>query len=198
MGAVSPVAFADTSFMKKVQEKVIRPTIQGLRKEKIPYRGFIFFGLMNVKGEPYVIEYNARMGDPETEAVVTRIQSDLVEILIACAKGELKNKKIVIDPEYALTVMMASHGYPGDYEKGKVISGLHPASNALVFHAGTKQMNSSVVTDGGRVLAVTGRGATLEEARKNAYESVSDICWNGVSFRKDIGVDLLKIEQIRK
>ncbi|MEJ0054728.1 MAG: phosphoribosylamine--glycine ligase [Bacteroidota bacterium] len=196
MGAVSPVAFADAAFMKKVEEDVIKPTIAGLKKENIPYRGFIFFGLMNVKGEPYVIEYNARMGDPETEAVMTRIQSDLVEVLAACAKGELKNKKITIDPAYAVTVMMVSGGYPGDYEKGKVISGLGGSPGALLFHAGTKQVNESVVTDGGRVLAVTGRGKGLELARKNAYESISAITWNGVSFRKDIGVDLLKIEKV--
>jgi phosphoribosylamine--glycine ligase len=195
MGAVSPVAFADPAFMKKVEEKVIKPTIAGLKKEKIPYRGFIFFGLMNVKGEPYVIEYNARMGDPETEAVMTRIQSDLVEVLVACARGELKNKKITIDPGYAVTVMMVSGGYPGDYEKGKTISGLGSSPGALIFHAGTKQKSESVVTDGGRVLAITGRGNDLEQARKNAYESISGITWNGVSFRKDIGVDLLKIEK---
>jgi phosphoribosylamine---glycine ligase len=195
MGAVSPVAFADASFMKKVEEKVIKPTIAGLKKENIPYRGFIFFGLMNVKGEPYVIEYNARMGDPETEAVMTRIQSDIVETMVACAEGKLKNKKITIDPNYAVTVMMVSGGYPGEYKKGNVISGLHPASNDLIFHAGTKLDGKSVVTDGGRVLAVTGRGKDLEQARKNAYESISGISWNGVSFRKDIGVDLLKIEK---
>ncbi len=195
MGAVSPVIFADEVFMRKVEANVIRPTINGLKKEKIPYRGFIFFGLMNVKGEPYVIEYNARMGDPETEAVMTRIQSDLVEVLLACAKGELKNKKIAIDPDFALTVMMVSGGYPGDYENGKVIMGLDKNISETVFHAGTKKTEKGVVTDGGRVLAVTGKGKNLEEARKNVYASISDISWSGVSFRKDIGVDLLKLEK---
>lgn len=191
MGAVSPVAFADRLFMKKVEEHIIQPTIAGLNKEKIHYRGFIFFGLMNVKGEPYVIEYNARMGDPETEAVMTRIQSDFVELLVACAKGELKNKKIVIDPDYAVTVMMVSGGYPGDYEKGKIIAGLERPSSALVFHAGTKLVDKKIVTDGGRVLAVTGRGKSLQEAKKSAYQSISCISWPDVYFRKDIGVDLL-------
>ncbi|NOT74617.1 MAG: phosphoribosylamine--glycine ligase [Cyclobacteriaceae bacterium] len=193
MGAVSPVAFADAAFMKKVEEKVIKPTIHGLKKEKIPYRGFIFFGLINVKGEPLVIEYNARMGDPETEAVMTRIDSDFLEVLIACAEGKLKNKNIVTHPDYAVTVMMVSGGYPGDYKKGNTISGLDTKHNALVFHAGTKNADGGVVNDGGRVLAVTGRGKGLEEARNNAYEAISGISWRDVSFRKDIGVDLLKI-----
>ncbi|CAN5418455.1 phosphoribosylamine--glycine ligase [soil metagenome] len=195
MGAVSPVAFADTSFMKKIEERIIIPTINGLKSEGIDYRGFIFFGLINVKGEPYVIEYNARMGDPETEAVMTRIESDLVEALVACAKGELKNKQISFLKDYAVTVMMVSGGYPGDYEKGKVISGLDKSHNALIFHAGTKGTNKGVVNDGGRVLAVTGRGKNLEEAKKNAYSAISEISWSDVSFRKDIGVDLLKIEK---
>ncbi len=191
MGAVSPVTFADRLFMKKVEENIIQPTIAGLDKEKIPYRGFIFFGIMNVKGEPHLIEYNARMGDPETEAVVTRIQSDFVELLVACAKAELKHKKIVIDPEYAVTVMMVSAGYPGDYEKGKIIAGLERPSSALVFHAGTKLVDNKIITDGGRVLAVTGRGKSLQEAKKSAYRSISGISWTDVYFRKDIGVDLL-------
>ncbi len=191
MGAVSPVIFADRLFMKKVEENIIQPTIAGLDKEKIPYRGFIFFGIMNVKGEPHLIEYNARMGDPETEAVVTRIQSDFVELLVACAKAELKHKKIVIDPQYAVTVMMVSAGYPGDYEKGKIIAGLERPSPALVFHAGTKLVDNKIITDGGRVLAVTGRGKSLQEAKKIAYRSISGISWTDVYFRKDIGVDLL-------
>ena len=191
MGAVSPVVFADRLFMKKVEENIIQPTIAGLNKEKIPYCGFIFFGIMNVKDEPHLIEYNARMGDPETEAVMTRIESDFVELLVACAKGELKHKKIVIDPDYAVTVMMVSGGYPGDYEKGKIIVGLERSSPALVFHAGTKLVDNKIVTDGGRVLAVTGRGKSLQEAKKNAYQSISGISWTDVYFRKDIGVDLL-------
>ncbi len=192
MGAVSPVAFADAAFMEKVKEKIIKPTLSGLKKENIPYRGFIFFGLMNVSGEPYVIEYNARMGDPETEAVIPRIQSDLVELLAACAGGALKNKTIDIDPGYALAVVMVSEGYPGDYEKGKVIAGLDSA-DSLIFHAGTRPKDNQVVTDGGRVLVVTGRGHHLEEAKKDAYHVITGISWSGVYFRKDIGLDLLPV-----
>ncbi|HNT49531.1 MAG TPA: phosphoribosylamine--glycine ligase, partial [Cyclobacteriaceae bacterium] len=149
MGAVSPVVFADQAFMKKVETQVIIPTIAGLKKDGIAYKGFIFIGLMNIKGEPYVIEYNARMGDPETEAVMTRIDSDLVALLKACAKGELKDKKIQINPHYAVTVIMASGGYPDHFEKGHVISGLDSAQ-AHVFHAGTSRKGSQVITNGGR------------------------------------------------
>lgn len=193
MGAVSPVAFADRSFMKKVKEKVIRPTLLGLKKEHILYRGFIFFGLMNVKNEPYVIEYNARMGDPETEAVMSRIQSDFVELLVACSRGDLKNKSLVIAPESAVTVVMVSGGYPGDYAKGKKITGLENQQGAWVFHSGTKAAGENTLTDAGRVLAVTGKGGNLEEARKQAYASISGISWEGVYFRKDIGVDLQRL-----
>ena len=180
--------------MKKVEDKIIIPTIAGLRKENIPYKGFIFFGLINVKGEPWVIEYNARMGDPETEAVMTRIDSDFVELLIACAKGELKEKSIAIDPAYAVTVMMVAGGYPGEYAKGHVISGLPGTGGALIFHAGTRFSGNNVVTNGGRVIAVTGKGIGLEESRKKAYESISGISWTDVYYRKDIGVDLLNIQ----
>ncbi len=193
MGAVSPVPFANPAYMKKVETKVIRPTIAGLNSEKIPYRGFIFFGLMNVQGEPFVIEYNARLGDPETEAVVTRIKSDLVELLVACAEGDLKNRKVQIDPEVALTVMMVSGGYPADFEKGKKISGLDQSYLAHIFHAGTKTVGPDVFTDGGRVLAVTGRGIGIEDARKNAYGAISGISWDGVYFRRDIGLDLQRL-----
>lgn len=191
MGAVSPVVFATTAFMKKVEEKVIKPTIAGLKKENIPYKGFIFIGLMNVKDEPYVIEYNSRMGDPETQVVMPRIKSDFVELLIAAAKGELKGKAVETDPNFAMTVVLVSGGYPGDYEKGKVIHGHDVKTDALVFQAGTKIQDSKIVTDGGRVLTVTGRGKTLTEASKNAYKTVASINWEGVYFRKDIGVDLL-------
>ena len=194
MGAVSPVTFADASFMKKVEEKIIVPTIAGLRKESIPYRGFIFFGLINVQGEPYAIEYNARLGDPETEAVMTRINSDFVESLVWCAGGESKNSKIVIDPAHALTVVMVSGGYPGPYEKGRVISGLDIPTQAWIFHAGTNTNNEDVVTNGGRVLAVTGKGRSLEEAKNNAYACASGISWQDVYFRRDIGVDLLQLK----
>ncbi len=194
MGAVSPVAFADKAFMRKVEEKIIVPTITGLKKEDILYRGFIFFGLINVKGEPYVIEYNARMGDPETEAVMTRIQSDFVESLVWCAGGESKNNKITIDPDHALTIVMVSGGYPDHYEKGKVITGLDQAPIALKFHSGTKKVHENIVTDGGRVLAITGKGKSLKEAKINAYACASAISWQDVYFRKDIGVDLLRLK----
>ncbi len=193
MGAVSPVTFADTAFMKKVEEKIIVPTIAGLRQENIPYRGFIFFGLINVKGEPFVIEYNARLGDPETEAVMTRIQSDFVESLVWCAGGKGDNK-ITINPDHAVTVVMVSGGYPEHYKKGKVISGLDTTTQALIFHAGTKADKGGVVTDGGRVLAVTGNGKSLQEAKNNAYACTSGISWQDVYFRKDIGVDLLRFK----
>jgi phosphoribosylamine--glycine ligase len=192
MGAVSPVPFADVAFMRKVEETIIRPTIDGLRKDNIPYRGFIFFGLINVKGTPLVIEYNARMGDPETEAVIARIQSDFVELLVSCAGGELNNKSLTIDPDPAVTVMLVSGGYPGEYQKGKPMIGLDKLASALIFHAGTRQSGSQIVTDGGRVLAVTGRGRTLSEAKKNAYQSISGISWQDMYYRRDIGLDLLK------
>ncbi len=192
MGAVSPVPFANDAFMEKVKTRIIKPTLSGLKLEKIPYRGFIFFGLISVAGEPYVIEYNARMGDPETEAVLPRIESDLVELLIACAKGEMKNTSISLSPEYAVTVMIVSGGYPGEYSKGKTISG-HSQPGALIFHAGTKADRETVVTDGGRVIAVTGIGVTLEQARANAYLAIGPISFEQAYFRRDIGVDLLEL-----
>lgn len=191
MGAVSPVVFANDSFMKRVDEEVVKPTIAGLQKDNIEYKGFIFVGIMNVGGTPYVIEYNARMGDPETQAVMPRIKNDFVELLVACAKGELKGKHVEKEEHFAVTLALVSGGYPGDYEKGKVIGGLSPAKKALVFHAGTKHHNGNVLTDGGRVLAISGKGNTLEEARKQAYDAASEINWDGLYFRKDIGLDLL-------
>jgi phosphoribosylamine--glycine ligase len=195
MGAVSPVAFADQGFMNKVEDRVIRPTIEGLKKEGIPYRGFIFFGLIKVGADPYVIEYNARMGDPETQAVMPRIKSDLVDLLVATAKGELRSETVALHDQYAVAVALVSGGYPGAFIKGKVISGLPTAErgSALVFHAGAKSSNGQVVTDGGRVLAVTGTGLSLEEAREKAYATISDIRWDGLYFRKDIGLDLKKL-----
>ena len=192
MGAVSPVVFADAAFMKKVEEKVIKPTIAGLAKGHIPYKGFIFIGLMNIDGEPFVIEYNARMGDPETQVVLPRIDTDFLELLVAAARGGLKSGPVPQKKEEAMTVVLASGGYPAGYEKGKVINGLNQVGNGLVFHAGTKSHGSDVVTNGGRVLAVTGTGASLDEASKKAYKAVSGIHWDGLYFRKDIGEDLKK------
>jgi phosphoribosylamine---glycine ligase len=191
MGSVSPVPFADATFMKKVEEKVIKPTIAGLQKENIPFKGFVFVGLMNVKGEPFVIEYNTRMGDPETQSVMSRIQSDFLELLLACAKGELKNKTINVDTDFALTIVLASDGYPDEYEKSKVMDGMDEVTEALVFHAGTKKQNSEVLTDGGRVLGITGKGKTLREAQANAYRAAEKINWEGVYYRWDIGKDLM-------
>lgn len=192
MGAVSPVVIADQAFMKKVEDKVIIPTVNGLKKEGIDYRGFIFIGLMKVDGEPYVIEYNARMGDPETQVVMLRLDGDFVPALVAAANGELKGHRLAAKPSYAVTVSLVAGGYPGDYRKGDAIKG-HDQKG--VFHAGTKVASGNVVTDGGRVLSVTGEGATLPEAREIAYQRISAISWDGLSFRKDIGLDLQLIEE---
>jgi phosphoribosylamine--glycine ligase len=176
--------------MKKLEEKIIKPTVNGLKNEGIDYQGFIFIGLMKVKDEPYVIEYNARMGDPETQSVMMRIKNDFVELLTACAKGELKKQSIEIDPAFAVTVVMAAGGYPEKYEKGKVISGLETA-RAQVFHAGTNVKEGKFVTEGGRVLAVTGKGKNLKEAIQDSYHTVNKISWENGYHRKDIGQDLL-------
>ncbi|MFM8913305.1 MAG: phosphoribosylamine--glycine ligase, partial [Flammeovirgaceae bacterium] len=193
MGSVSPVAFADAAFMKKVEENVVKPTIAGLKKEKIPYQGFIFIGLMNVNGEPYVIEYNARMGDPETQSVMARIKSDLVELLVACASGKMKGVAIEVDPCNALTIVMASGGYPDNFEKGHTITGADSSHSAKVFHAGTKLLNGLLVNDGGRVFGVTGTGLTLLEAQEKAYAAANAIHWHEAYFRKDIGNDVLNL-----
>lgn len=191
MGAVSPVNFATPAFMKRVENEVVKPTIEALKREAIDYKGFIFVGIMNVGGSPFVIEYNARMGDPETQAIMPRIKSDFVDLLVASAKGELKGKKLEIDTHHSVTVALVSGGYPGNYEKGKIIHGLSPAKDKLIFHAGTRSEKGEIVTEGGRVLAVTGKGNSLIEARENAYKGVSGIDWDGLYFRKDIGIDLL-------
>ena len=191
MGAVSPVNFATPAFMEKVENEVVKPTIDALKKEAIDYKGFIFVGIMNVGGSPFVIEYNARLGDPETQAIMPRIKSDIVELLVAAAKGELKGKKIEIDQQHAVTVALVSGGYPGAFEKGKTIRGLVPSGNTLIFHAGTRVEKANIVTEGGRVLAVTGKGSSLEQARDLAYATVSTIDWDGLYCRKDIGTDLL-------
>ena len=191
MGCVSPVPFADKTFMKKVEEKVIIPTVDGLKKENIFYSGFIFFGLMNVNGEPFVIEYNCRMGDPESEVVVPRIKNDFVELLIAGAKGTLKGKSVETDPRAAATVMLVSKGYPGDYEKGKKMTIPALTENGVLFHAGTAQKDGDVVTSGGRVMAVTSYGEDMKEALTRSYDTLRQIHFEGMNFRKDIGQDIL-------
>jgi len=190
MGAVSPVVFADTAFMNKIEELIVKPTILGLNKERIDYKGFIFAGIMNVGGNPYVIEYNARMGDPETQAVMPRIKSDFVELLVATAKGKLKDKKIEIYDHFTVAVALVSGGYPGEYETGKIIHGLENAQ-ATVFHAGTLKRSDHVLTHGGRVLSISGKGKSLSEAREHAYKTAAQINWEGLYFRRDIGQDLL-------
>ncbi|MEM6522529.1 MAG: phosphoribosylamine--glycine ligase [Bacteroidota bacterium] len=194
MGAVSPVRFADTEFMEKVTHKIIEPTINGLQDEGIDYRGFIFIGLMNVNGEPYVIEYNVRMGDPETQVVIPRIKNDLVEMLVKAADGRLENYNLEVNENYASTVVMVSGGYPGSYDKGKSIQGLADVTNALVVHAGTQQRDYEVLTNGGRVLSVTGMGDSLTDALKISYNGVQSIHWDNAYYRKDIGKDILRLQ----
>ncbi len=195
MGAVSPVPFATPEFMGKVEDKVIRPTVEGLRAEGIEYRGFIFFGLMNVGGEPYVIEYNARLGDPESEVILPRIESDLYDLLEGVARRDIESRTLVTSPDSAATVMMVSGGYPDAYNKGFEITGLDSVRDSIVFHAGTGESGGRIVTSGGRVLSVTSRGETLEEALEKSYRTISGIGFEGVNYRKDIGFDLKKIKR---
>ncbi len=192
MGAVSPVPFANREFMDKVDNQVIIPTIKGLKKEGIHYSGFIFFGIINVKGDPYVIEYNCRLGDPETEVVMPRIKSDLLDLFDGIASGTLGERDIEIDPRSAATIMMVSGGYPEAYEKGKQIMGLKDFEKSVVFHAGTTENEEgAVLTNGGRVLAVTSYGRDLVKALKKSYETVDSISFDDANYRKDIGFDLL-------
>lgn len=190
MGAISPVPFADEQFMKKVKGRIIDPTIKGLKEEGIEYRGFMFFGLISVKGDPFVIEYNARLGDPESEAIIPRIKSDLFDLIEGVANGDLDERDLVIDERYIATVMLVSGGYPGHYQKGYEISGLDMAKDCIVFHSGTKITDDKVVTSGGRVLAVSSWGKTLKDALAGSYRNAGSISFRDVYFRKDIGFDL--------
>ena len=190
MGAISPVPFADNAFMDKVKQRIIIPTVEGLKKDKLDYCGFIFVGLMNCNGEPKVIEYNVRMGDPETEVVMPRIKSDFVKLLVAVGNQTLDQTAIEFDERAAATVMIVSGGYPDKYDKGKVITGLENVSESIVFHAGTKQEGTKVVSNGGRVLSVTSYGKTLKEAVATSYKSIAHIDFENKYFRRDIGKDV--------
>ena len=190
MGAISPVPFAEGDFMEKVKERIILPTIKGLQKDKIRYKGFIFIGLIKVGNEPYVIEYNVRLGDPETEVILPRIKNDLVEVFEAVANEELDSIDLEIDTRSAVTVMTVSGGYPGSYPKGKEISGLENIEDSIVFHAGTTLANGNVVTNGGRVLALTSYGEDFREALDKSYRNIKKIEFDGMYYRKDLGFDL--------
>lgn len=195
MGSVSPVCFADEVFMAKVEERIVRPTLSGLQAEGIDYRGFIFVGLMNVAGEPYVIEYNCRLGDPETESVMLRIESDFVELLLRMAEARLGDYELRIDPRSAATVVMVSKGYPGDYPKGYAIElPVDLDADSVLFHAGTKAFGEAIVTNGGRVLTASCYGKTPSEALEACYRLVDRVSYEGKTFRRDIGQDLLKLE----
>lgn len=192
MGAISPVPFADEILLEKIEKRIVIPTVEGLQQDAIPYRGFIFIGLINVKGEPIVIEYNVRMGDPETEVVIPRLKNDLVALFIAVANQKLDQEQLDIDSRSATTVMVVSGGYPEDYEKGKVITGLEKITDSLVFHAGTKSEKGAVVSNGGRVLAVTSFGDDFQEAIKKSYQNINQLHFDTMYYRKDIGFDLLR------
>ena len=192
MGAVSPVSFVDEAFMKKVEDRIIRPTVAGIGQEQMDYKGFVFVGIMNCNGDPYVIEYNVRMGDPETEAVMPRIQSDLLALLGSLFTGKLEREPLMVSDQGAVTVMLVSGGYPQDYGKGYRIEGLDKVQDALVFHAGTKEREGEVVTAGGRVLAVTALHDNIQEARNKAYCALSSINFQHSYYRTDIGLDVIR------
>ena len=191
MGAVSPVPYVDAVLMEKIETRIVKPTIEGFQKDGIEYKGFVFIGLINVKGEPIVIEYNVRMGDPETEVVVPRLKSDLVELFLSVANQKLGDFNLEVDPRSATTVMVVSGGYPEDFEKGKVISGLENIEDSIVFHAGTKLEDNKVLSNGGRVIAVTSYGDNFQEAIKKSYQNIDKLSFDKMYFRKDIGFDLI-------
>jgi len=197
MGAISPVVFADSAFMAKVVGRIVKPTIAGLKADGISYRGFIFFGLIKVGDDPYVIEYNVRMGDPETEAVLPRIEDDLLDLLQACAKDSLAGKQPNFLRNASATVVIVSEGYPGDYRKSKAIHFSEGLDEGLIFHSGTTKKEDEILTSGGRVLAVTGTGFTAQEALRQVYAAVGKVSFEGANYRKDIGQDLLKMESFR-
>lgn len=191
MGAVSPVPFVDTSLMAKVIQKVVAPTVKGIEKRKMHFQGFLFFGLIEVAGEPFVIEYNVRMGDPETEVVLPRLETDLLELLNSAVSGSIHSQSIKISDQAASTVVVVSEGYPGSYEKGKAISGLEKvAKDTIVFHAGTKEEKGEILTNGGRVMALSAIGDDLTEALQKSYSAAKSICYEGIQYRKDIGKDV--------
>lgn len=190
MGAVSPVPFATDEFMQKVEQRIVIPTVKGLQEDELDFKGFVFIGLIKVGDDPFVIEYNVRMGDPETEVVMPRIKSDVVELFASLAKQELDQVELEIDSRTATTVMLVSGGYPEDYEKGKVITGFDKVDDSIVFHAGTTMKNNEVVTNGGRVLAVTSYGNSYEEALKKSYQNIDKLNFDKIYYRKDIGFDL--------
>ncbi|HPW65844.1 MAG TPA: phosphoribosylamine--glycine ligase [Salinivirgaceae bacterium] len=194
MGSVSPVPFCDSKFTQKVVDKIIKPTIEGIYKESIDYKGFIFIGLMNVNGEPYVIEYNCRMGDPESQSVMMRLKSDIVEMFNLTWQEKLHNYKVEIDPRTAISVVLASQGYPGNYTKGEAIEGLSSITESTVFHAGTKISNDTILSNGGRVMAITSLGENISDARKKCYSSIEKINWKSKYYRTDIGNDLKSLE----
>ena len=195
MGAISPVSFADKFFIERVEDRIIKPTIKGLQEEEIEYKGFIFIGLMNVNGDPKVIEYNVRMGDPETEVVIPRIKSDLLNLFKGISNGTFGEQDFYVDEDVATTVMLVSGGYPSSYEKGKAISGLEEVENSIVFHAGTREEENRVITNGGRVMAITSFGRTIEEALSKSFDNAEKVKFEGKYYRKDIGFDL-KQEQV--
>ena len=190
MGSVSPVPFLDKALKQKIEDKIIKPTVEGIKNENIDYKGFIFIGLINVNNEPYVIEYNVRMGDPETQVVLSRLKNDFMDLLISCYHQTLNELEFEVDSNYFVNIVLASGGYPEKYEKGKVISGIDSVEGSVIFHAGTLKKNDEVYTNGGRVLSVVSTAPNLNEALKKSYKTISKIQFKGKTFRKDIGFDL--------